>query len=36
VVIWLAARLAAAGELTVGELVAVYGYAAMLVVPVAC
>jgi ABC-type multidrug transport system fused ATPase/permease subunit len=34
VVIWLAARLAAAEELTVGELVAVYGYTAMLVVPV--
>ncbi|HEY0000209.1 MAG TPA: ABC transporter ATP-binding protein [Actinoplanes sp.] len=34
VVVWLAARLAAAGELTVGELVAVYGYTAMLVVPV--
>jgi ABC-type multidrug transport system fused ATPase/permease subunit len=34
VVIWLAARLAAAGELTVGELVAVYGYTAMLVIPV--
>ncbi|MEV6306395.1 ABC transporter ATP-binding protein [Actinoplanes sp. NPDC051861] len=34
VVIWLAARLAATGELTVGELVAVYGYTAMLVIPV--
>ena len=34
VVVWLAARLAAAGELTVGELVAVYGYTAMLVIPV--
>ena len=34
VVIWLAARLAAAGELTVGELIAVYGYTAMLVIPV--
>ncbi|MFC7534111.1 ABC transporter transmembrane domain-containing protein [Actinoplanes sp. GCM10030250] len=34
VVIWLAARLAAAGELTVGELVGVYGYTAMLVIPV--
>ncbi|PRY20767.1 ABC-type multidrug transport system fused ATPase/permease subunit [Pseudosporangium ferrugineum] len=34
VVIWLAAREAAAGRLTVGELVAVYGYTAMLVVPV--
>ncbi|WP_328479053.1 ABC transporter ATP-binding protein/permease [Actinoplanes sp. NBC_00393] len=34
VVIWLAARLAAAGQLTVGELIAVYGYTAMLVIPV--
>ena len=34
VVVWLAARQAAAGELTAGELVAVYGYTAMLVVPV--
>ena len=34
VVIWLAARQAAAGELTPGELIAVYGYTAMLVVPV--
>ncbi len=34
VVVWLAARLAAAGELTVGELVGVYGYTAMLVIPV--
>ena len=34
VVIWLAARLAVAGELTPVELVAVYGYTAMLVVPV--
>ncbi|WP_309238432.1 ABC transporter ATP-binding protein [Actinoplanes aureus] len=34
VVIWLAARLAAEGELTVGELMAVYGYTAMLVIPV--
>ena len=34
VVIWLAARLAARGELTVGELIAVYGYTAMLVIPV--
>jgi ABC-type multidrug transport system fused ATPase/permease subunit len=34
VVVWLAARLAAAGKLTVGELVGVYGYTAMLVVPV--
>ncbi|MFH8469569.1 ABC transporter ATP-binding protein [Streptomyces sp. NPDC017991] len=35
VVTWLAARLAAQGSLTVGELVAVYGYAAVLVGPVA-
>ncbi|GAA2580979.1 ABC transporter ATP-binding protein [Winogradskya consettensis] len=35
VVIWLAARMAAAGAITAGELVAVWGYAAMLVVPVA-
>ncbi|MFC9244691.1 ABC transporter transmembrane domain-containing protein [Streptomyces sp. NPDC057136] len=34
-VTWLAARMAAQGEITVGELVAVYGYAAVLVVPVA-
>ncbi|WP_236049215.1 ABC transporter transmembrane domain-containing protein [Paractinoplanes ovalisporus] len=34
VVVWLAARLAVSGELTVGELVAVYGYTAMLVIPV--
>ncbi|MFD6287499.1 ABC transporter ATP-binding protein [Streptomyces sp. NPDC060205] len=35
VVTWLAARLAAQGSLTVGELVSVYGYAAVLVGPVA-
>jgi len=35
VVIWLAARMAALGQITVGELVAVWGYAAVLVVPVA-
>jgi ABC-type multidrug transport system fused ATPase/permease subunit len=35
VVTWLAARLAVRGELTAGELVAVYGYVAILVVPVA-
>ncbi len=35
VVVWLAARLAAEGSLSVGELVAVYGYAAVLAVPVA-
>ncbi|MEU4693500.1 ABC transporter ATP-binding protein [Actinoplanes sp. NPDC023714] len=34
VVTWMAARLTAAGSLTVGELIAVYGYTAMLVVPV--
>ncbi|MCX4765081.1 ABC transporter ATP-binding protein/permease [Streptomyces sp. NBC_01275] len=34
-VTWLAARLAAQGELTVGELVSVYGYVAVLVGPVA-
>lgn len=33
-VTWLAARSAAEGDITVGELVAVYGYMAMLVVPV--
>ncbi|MDF6044964.1 ABC transporter ATP-binding protein/permease [Streptomyces sp. JH14] len=33
-VTWLAARMAAQGEITVGELVAVYGYTAVLVVPV--
>ena len=33
VVTWLAARLTVRGELTVGELVAVYGYVAILVVP---
>ncbi|MEU8822898.1 ABC transporter ATP-binding protein [Streptomyces sp. NPDC048636] len=35
VVTWLAARPAAQGELTVGELVSVYGYVAMLAMPVA-
>ncbi|MEU7043384.1 ABC transporter ATP-binding protein [Streptomyces varsoviensis] len=34
-VTWLAARMAAQGAITVGELVAVYGYVAVLVVPVA-
>ncbi|QEV16506.1 ABC transporter transmembrane domain-containing protein [Streptomyces alboniger] len=34
-VAWLAARLAVQGTITVGELVAVYGYVAVLVVPVA-
>jgi ABC-type bacteriocin/lantibiotic exporter with double-glycine peptidase domain len=33
VVTWLAARLAASGEITVGQLIAVYGYTAMLVIP---
>ncbi|MEK0097665.1 ABC transporter ATP-binding protein [Streptomyces sp. A475] len=34
VVTWLAARMAVQGAITVGELVAVYGYVAVLVVPV--
>lgn len=34
VVVWMAARLAVTGEISVGELVAVFGYAAVLVVPV--
>ncbi|MDT0329864.1 ABC transporter ATP-binding protein [Nocardiopsis sp. DSM 44743] len=34
VITWVAARLAVAGEITVGETVAVYGYAAVLIVPV--
>src|SRR5262245_14157385 len=34
VVVWLAARMAAAGEISIGELVAVYGYVATLIVPV--
>lgn len=34
VVIWSAARLASAGDLTVGQLIAVYGYTAMLAIPV--
>ncbi|MER6901005.1 ABC transporter ATP-binding protein, partial [Amycolatopsis sp. NPDC000740] len=33
-VTWIAARMTAAGEITLGELVAVYGYVAVLVVPV--
>ncbi|MGI5286334.1 ABC transporter transmembrane domain-containing protein [Nonomuraea polychroma] len=33
-VTWLAARMAVQGDITVGELVAVYGYTAVLVVPV--
>ena len=32
--VWLAARLAAEGAISVGQLVAVFGYAAVLVVPV--
>ncbi|MEU9481432.1 ABC transporter ATP-binding protein [Streptomyces sp. NPDC048191] len=35
VVTWLAARLAAQGSLTIGELVSVYGYVAVLIGPVA-
>ncbi|MFD9422113.1 MULTISPECIES: ABC transporter ATP-binding protein [unclassified Streptomyces] len=35
VVTWLAARMAVQGEISVGELVAVYGYTAVLAVPVA-
>ncbi|GIF99424.1 ABC transporter [Catellatospora citrea] len=33
-IVWLAARMAAEGQITVGEMVAVYGYAAILSVPV--
>jgi len=33
-VVWLAARMTARGEITIGDLVAVYGYVAVLVVPV--
>lgn len=33
-VIWVAARMAAAGEISAGQLVAVYGYTAMLIIPV--
>ncbi|MFI7575621.1 ABC transporter ATP-binding protein [Micromonospora sp. NPDC049497] len=33
-VVWLAARMAAAGDITVGQMVAVYGYVAVLIVPV--
>ncbi|PWW66762.1 ABC transporter transmembrane domain-containing protein [Actinokineospora spheciospongiae] len=35
VVVWLAARMAARGVISIGDLVAVYGYVAVLVVPVA-
>lgn len=34
-VVWLSARLAASGAISIGDLVAVYGYVAVLVVPVA-
>ncbi|MEQ4304957.1 ABC transporter ATP-binding protein [Plantactinospora sp. B6F1] len=34
VVIWVAARMAASGEITAGQLIAVYGYTAMLGIPV--
>ncbi|MDI1462902.1 ABC transporter ATP-binding protein [Catellatospora sp. KI3] len=33
-IVWLAARMAAEGQITVGEMVAVYGYVAVLAVPV--
>ncbi|MCW3842460.1 ABC transporter ATP-binding protein/permease [Micromonospora yasonensis] len=33
-VVWLAARMAAAGDITIGQMVAVYGYVAILIVPV--
>ncbi|HVK21717.1 MAG TPA: ABC transporter ATP-binding protein, partial [Actinokineospora sp.] len=33
-VVWISARMAAAGTITIGEMVAVYGYVAVLVVPV--
>jgi ABC-type multidrug transport system fused ATPase/permease subunit len=33
-VVWLAARMAVEGDITIGQMVAVYGYAAILVVPV--
>jgi ABC-type bacteriocin/lantibiotic exporter with double-glycine peptidase domain len=34
-VVWLSARMAAVGDISIGDLVAVYGYVAMLVIPVA-
>jgi ABC-type multidrug transport system fused ATPase/permease subunit len=34
IVVWLAARMAVAGDITVGQLVAAYGYVAALIVPV--
>ncbi|MGI5214536.1 ABC transporter ATP-binding protein [Plantactinospora sp. CA-290183] len=33
-VVWLAARMAADGDITIGQMVAVYGYVAVLIVPV--
>ncbi|MCZ7423245.1 ABC transporter ATP-binding protein [Verrucosispora sp. WMMA2121] len=33
-VVWLAARMASAGDITIGQMVAVYGYVAVLIVPV--
>jgi ABC-type multidrug transport system fused ATPase/permease subunit len=33
-VVWLAARMAAGGDITIGQMVAVYGYVAILIVPV--
>ncbi|GIH06936.1 ABC transporter [Rhizocola hellebori] len=33
-VVWLAARMAGAGEITIGQMVAVYGYVAILILPV--
>src|SRR5262249_35077508 len=33
-VVWLAARMAAQGQITIGEMIAVYGYVAILIVPV--
>jgi ABC-type multidrug transport system fused ATPase/permease subunit len=33
-VVWLAARMAVAGDITIGQVVAVYGYVAILIVPV--
>ncbi|MGC5021829.1 ABC transporter ATP-binding protein [Micromonospora sp. DT47] len=33
-VVWLAARMAATGDITIGQMVAVYGYVATLIVPV--
>ncbi len=33
-VVWMAARMAAAGDITIGQMVAVYGFAAILIIPV--